>query len=226
MPDSPKPPRSYKTQSLGAVFGLRLVNQSPGGEKRPCLFGRFAIPPVCFKARMQWLAKVQRLLAQCSQNRERYPYKVFQVASVLAHIGDQCCLSREGIAERAGCVERTVTACINWLEERGVLTWTHTAQRHESHRVVRSANVYTLILDFIGLKALATRFRRALWREREKTVSEGKVCSGMTPPSYNSVDRFEARRRLAEISRIRQKQIEEEWQSRPSLLRLKLNPVG
>jgi hypothetical protein len=226
MPDSPKPPRSYKTQSLGAVLGLRLVNPSPGSEKRPCLFGRFTIPGVCFKARMQWLAKVQRLLAQCSQNRERYPYKVFQVASVLAHVGDHCQLSREGIAERAGCVERTVTACINWLEERGVLTWTHTAERHESHRIVRSANVYTLILDFTGLKALAARFRRALWREREKAVSEGKVCPGVTQPSYNTVDRFEARSRLAEISRIRQKQLEEEWNSRTSLQRLKLIPAG
>lgn len=226
MPDSPKPPRSNKTQSLGAVLGLRLVNQAPAGAKRPVLFGRFTIPPICFKVRMQWLAKVQRLLAQCSQNHEHYPHKVFQVASVLAHIGDQCQLSREGIAERAGCVERTVTACINWLEERGVLTWTHTAQRHENHRIVRSANVYTLILDFTGLKALAARFRRAWWREREKAVSEGKVCPGVTQPSYNTVDRFEARRRLAEISRLRQKQLEEEWHSRPSLLRLKPIPTG
>jgi hypothetical protein len=226
MPDSPKPPRSYKTQSLGAVLGLRLVNQSPAGAKRPVLFGHFTIPPICFNARMQWLAKVQRLLAQCSQNRERYPYKVFQVASVLAHVGDHCHLSREGIAERAGCVERTVTTCINWLEERGVLTWTHTAERHESHRIVRSANVYTLILDFTGLKALAARFRRALWREREKAVSEGKVCPGMTQPSYNTVDRFEARSRLAEAARIMEKQFLEEWQARHGHLGPKLIPAG
>jgi hypothetical protein len=226
MPDSPKSPRSNKTQSLGAVFGLHLVSQSPAGAKRPVLFGRYTIPSLCFGLRMQWLAKVQRLLAQCSQNHEHYPHKVFQVASVLAHIGDECNLSHEGIAERAGCVERTVTACTNWLEERGVLTWTHTARRHESHRVVRSANIYTLIIDFTGLRAIAARFRRAIWRDREKRVSEGKVCPGVTQPLLNTVDRFEARSRLAEASRIMKQRFEEEWWSKPGRIRPRLNPVG
>jgi hypothetical protein len=214
MPESPDHPhRSRKTQSIGAIFGLHLVNQSPAGAKRPVLFGRFTLPSLCFKARMQWLAKVQRLIAQCSQNHEHYPHKVFQVASVMAHIGDTCCLSREGIAERAGCVERTVTACINWLEERGVLTWANTAQRHESHRIVRSVNLYTLILDFTGLQALVARAKRAIWREREKQVSEGKVCPGVTQ-YINTMDVFEARRRLAEASRIMKQQFMEQWAGR------------
>jgi hypothetical protein len=223
MPDSPKdPPRSFRMQSVSAIFGL--VDKAP---KRPVLFGRYTIPRLCFDARMQWLAKVQRLLAQCSQNRERYPHKVFQVASVLAHIGDECRLSRERIAERAGCVVRTVGACISWLEERGVLTWTHTAQRHETRRVVRSNNLYSLILDFTGLRAVITRARRAIWRERRKDVSTGNECPGVTQ-LINITDRFEDRRALAEFSRARTKQLNQDWENRPSAVRLRetLSKIG
>ena len=76
----------------------------------------------------QWLGKVQRLIATRSRNRERFPHKVFSVANVLAHIGNECRLNYEGIAERAGCVTRTVLACIKGLEEHGLLTRSHTAK--------------------------------------------------------------------------------------------------
>jgi hypothetical protein len=230
MSESPQQPsrnsnkivqRFCKTHSIGEIFGA--IDQAP---KRPVLFGNYAVPALPFHARMQWLAKVQRLIAQCAQNHESYPHKLFQVASVMAHIGNECRASREAIAARAGCVVRTVSACINWLEEHGVLTWTHTARRDENRRVVRSTNLYSLILDFTGLRALVTRARRAIWRERKKDASTGNGCPGMTLPSYNTADRFEARRSLAEISRLRQKQLEEEWHSRPSLLRLKHTLAG
>jgi hypothetical protein len=209
MPDSPQQPRrSCKTRSLGEIFGHD--NQAP---KRPVLFGHYTAPALCFDARMQWLAKVQRLIAQCTHNHESYPHKLFQVASVMAHIGNECRASREAIAARAGCVVRTVAACIDWLEEHGVLTWTHTAQRHENRRVVRSTNLYSLILDFAGLRALAVRARRAIWREREKEVSTGNGCPGMTQ-TVTYTDRLEAQRRLAEYTRIAKERLEQVWAAR------------
>jgi hypothetical protein len=202
--------RCCQTRSIGAIFGA--VDQCP---KRPVLFGGYNVPALPFNARMQWLAKVQRLIAQCARDHESYPHKVFQVASVLAHIGNECRLSREAIAERAGCVVRTVAACIDWLEERGVLTWMHTARRDQNRRVVRSTNLYSLILDFTGLRALITRARRAIWRERKKEPSTGNGCPGMTQElTYR--DQLEAQRRLAEASRIMKQQFMEQWAARHS----------
>lgn len=189
------------------------------------MFGNYTPPALPFKARMQWLAKVQRLIAQCAHNHESYPHKLFQVASVMAHIGDECRLGLEGIAERAGCVVRTVTACIKWLEEHGVLTWTHTARRDQSRRVVRSTNLYTLILDFTGLRAIVARARRAIWRERKKQPSTGNGCPGMTQ-EFTYIDPIEAQRRLAEARRIMDQRNAEAWEARPSLLRLKFSPEG
>jgi hypothetical protein len=211
VPQTNQTPRSGgKTRSLGAVLGL--VDQP---SKRPVLFGRFTVPKLGFDARMQWLAKVQRLVAQCAEARERMPKTIMSVANVMAHIGDECRLSREGIAERAGIRSlRTVQACIDWLEEHGVLTWANTAKRDEkSRRIVRWRNVYTLILDFMGLRALVTRARRALWRERPKEVSEGKICPGVTQ-EISSEERFNARRTLAEINRKRQAFFVELWNAR------------
>jgi hypothetical protein len=214
MPDSQQQSRrSCKTRSLGEIFGHH--NQAP---KRPVLFGRYTAPTLCFDARMQWLAKVQRLIAQCAHQHESYPHKLFQVASVLAHIGDECRLGLEGIAERAGCVVRTVSACINWLEEHGMLTWTHTARRDENRRVVRSHNLYSLILDFTGLRALVVRARRAIWRERKKEASTGNECPGTTQ-EFTYTDRFEAQRRLAEYSRIAKDRLEQVWAARHSTLK-------
>lgn len=208
-----QPRRSCKTRSIGEIFGHH--NQGP---KRPVLFGRYTVPALCFPARMQWLAKVQRLIAQCAHQHESYPHKLFQVASVLAHVGDECRLSLEGIAERAGCVVRTVSACINWLEEHGVLTWMHTARRDKRRGVVRSHNLYSLILDFTGLRALVTRARRAIWRERKKEASTGNGCPGVTQ-EFTYTDRFEAQQRLAEARRIMEKQQAEAWANRHGTLK-------
>lgn len=209
MSDSPQQPRrSCKTRSIGEIFGH--CNQAP---KRPVLFGQYTAPTLCFDARMQWLAKVQRLIAQCAHDHESYPHKLFQVASVMAHIGNECRASREAIAARAGCVVRTVSACINWLEERGVLTWTHTARRHENRRVVRSTNLYSLIFDFAGLRALVVRAQRAIWRERRKDVSTGNECPGMTQ-TFTYTDRFDAQRRLTEYARITKDRLEQAWAAR------------
>jgi hypothetical protein len=217
MSDSPQQPRRScnklvqrfcKTHSVGVIFGR--IDQSP---KRPVLFGSYTPPTLAFHARMQWLAKVQRLIAQCACNHESYPHKLFQVASVMAHIGNECRASREAIAARAGCVVRTVAACINWLEEHGVLTWTHTARRDENRRVVRSTNIYTLILDFTGLRALVARAQRAIWRERKKEPSTGNDCPGLTQPlTYK--DPLEAQRRLTEYSRIQKEHLDQLWANR------------
>ncbi len=101
----------------------RFSVRCDGHQKRSVLFGRYTVPTLGFDARMQWLAKVQRLVAQCTASHEQFPHKVIAVANVLAHIGNECRLCFEGIAERAGCVPRTAQTCVNWLEERGVLTW-------------------------------------------------------------------------------------------------------
>jgi len=89
VPETNQPRRDGKNRSLGAVLGL--VDQP---SKRPVLFGRFTVPTLGFDARMQWLAKVQRLVALCAKARERMPKTIMSVANVMAHIGDECRLSR------------------------------------------------------------------------------------------------------------------------------------
>ena len=215
MSDSPQPPRSGTGfRSIGEMLGH--LHQT---TKRPVLFKQtYTAPALSFHARMQWLAKVQRLIATCRQNHEHYPRTVHQIAYVIAHIGGECRLSYEGIAERAGCVVRTVSACINWLEEHGVLTWSHTARRDKSRRIVRSHNLYSLILDFTGFRAFVARARRALWRDREKEVSKGKVCPGVTQ-QVTSQQYIDAQKALADARRIFEKRQAETWANRHTVLK-------
>src|SRR5580704_6099543 len=138
-PDIPNhPARIGRMKSLAATLGC----EPDGRIKRPTLTGSYAEPRLEFPARMQWLAKVQHEIAECSEKRESYPHKVAAVARVMAYVGTVCRPSIEHNAAKAGCVPNTVKACIAWLEERGALTWSHTARRHRNGRWVRSSNLY------------------------------------------------------------------------------------
>jgi hypothetical protein len=211
MPES-QPPRRGKMRSIAALFGVadqahkRPVIRLFNGQEWP----NSALP---FKARMKWFARVQRLVAACNGNGESHPHKVIAVAHVIARIDDQCFLDHSGIAERAGCVERTVQACIDWLEEHGVLTWSHTAKRHQSGRIIRSHNIYRLILDFVGFQALVVRARRAVWRERKPSFSNSNACCGIPPRDLN-IDPYGAMRRLAELAKQRTDELNRVWQQR------------
>ena len=107
----------------------------------------------------------------------------------LAAIEDACGAS---IAGQAGCVENTVKACIAWLEERGALTWSHTARKHQSGRMVRSSNLYKLILDFAGATAMIARTMRAIWRDdecewRPLSKSSELECRNVCAPQRDNV---------------------------------------
>jgi len=134
VPQKNQPRRVGKLKSLAAIVGC----DTDGAPRRPNLTGNYEEPRLPFPARMQWLAKVQRLIAQCSQERESYPHKLAAVARALAYVGDVCKPGIDTIAARAGCVPNTVKACIAWLEAHGALTWSHTAKRHKSARCTPS----------------------------------------------------------------------------------------
>ena len=138
------PARVGRMQSLAHVLG----HDTDGAPRRPTLTGNYSEPQLPWKERKQWLRQVNRLAANCTAKKESYPHKVTAVARALAFAGDVCKPSIEYIAGQAGCVENTVKACIAWLEERGALTWSHTARKHQSGRMVRSSNLYKLIRRF------------------------------------------------------------------------------
>ena len=138
------PARVGRMQSLAYVLG----HDTDGAARRPTLTGNYSEPQLPWKERKQWLRQVNRLAANCTAKKESYPHKITAVARALAFAGDVCKPSIEYIAGQAGCVENTVKACIAWLEERGALTWSHTARKHQSGRMVRSSNLYRLIRRF------------------------------------------------------------------------------
>ena len=119
-----------------------------------------------------------------------------ELPSLASFAGDVCKPSIEYIAGQAGCVENTVKACIAWLEERGALTWGHTARKHQSGRIVRSSNLYKLILDFAGATAMIARTMRAIWRDRRTVAaSKGNGCPGginilLNPDAYGAMNRL------------------------------------
>jgi hypothetical protein len=210
VPQANHPRRVGGLKSLGAVIGC----DPDGAPRRANFTGHYEEPRLPFPARMQWLAKVQRLIATSTANKESYPHKLAAVARVLAYVGDVCKPSREYIAEQAGCVVNTVKSCIAWLEEHGALTWSNTAKRHKTGRMVRSSNLYRLILDFGGFTATVARTMRAIWRERPKvvTVSKGNECPGIISQVY--IDPYKAMKRLASIAKERTDSLNQVWQQR------------
>lgn len=211
MPDRPNQPvrrQGGGIQSLGAILG-----SDAEGPKRITLKGNYREPSLPFATRMKWFRAVQRLVAECSAKGESYPHKVMAVANVMSSIGDVCRLSIDSIAARAGCVPKTVQACIAWLEEHGAITWNWTARRHGNGRWVRTSNLYTLIMDFAGLVATVARAIRAIWRERPRVSSKGNECHGL-PQKGSYQEQEEARRRLAEVARDRQAVLFGSWTER------------
>jgi len=202
------PTRVGRLRSLGAVLGC----DPDGAPKRITLKGNYTEPSLPFPDRMQWLAKVQRLIAQHSRDGKSYPHKAGSVAYAIAHVGNVCRLGLDGIAARAGCVVNTAQACIAWLEEQGALTWSHTARMHKNGRMVRSANLYKLITNFAGLLATVARAVRASWRERPR-FSNTNGCHGMTQ-TVSYIDREEAQRQLATITKQRETTLQQAWHMR------------
>ena len=208
MSESPNhPARVGRMQSLACVIG----RDTDGSARRPTLTGNYSEPELPWKARKQWLRQVNRLAAECTAKHESYPHKITAVARVLAFAGDVCKPSIEYIALQAGCVENTVKACIAWLEERGALTWSHTARKHQSGRMVRSSNLYRLIMDFAGATAMLARTMRSIWRDRRTVAgSKGNDCPGgininLYPDAYG------ATKRLAEIGKQRTAEFDRQW---------------
>ena len=203
------PARVGQMVSLAAVLGC----EPDGAPKRATLTGNYKEPRLPFPTRMQWLAKVQHEIAECSARRESYPHKLAAVARAMAYVGDVCRPSIEHIAAKAGCVPNTVKACIAWLEEHGALTWSHTARRHKNGRMVRSSNLYTLLLNFRGMVATVARAMRAIWRDRPRVSSKGNGCPGVTQ-QVTFTERFDAQRHLAEVARHRHDELARLWQAR------------
>jgi len=208
VPDTNQAPRRHGgMQSLGVILGSET--EAP---KRISLKGNYAGPSLPFPERMKWLANVQRLAADHSRERRSFPHKVYSVAAAMAHVGNVCRLSLEGIADRAGCVVNTAQACIAWLEEQGALTWSHTARMHSNGRMVRSHNLYTLVTNFGGLVATVAKAMRAIWRERPK-FSDTNRRHGLTQTvSYQEQE--EARKRLSDISKAREAMLLDRWNKR------------
>jgi hypothetical protein len=175
------------------------------------LVSNYEEPSLACASRMKWLAKVQRLIAACSGNRESY--KLAAVACSLAYVGDVCRPSIDYIAAQAGCVPNTVKACIAWLEEHGALTWSHTVRKHRNGRMVRSSNLYTFILDFGGFEATVARTMRAICRERPRVSAKGNGCPGLSQSSRYT-DCFDAQRRLAEVAKQRKTILLAAWNER------------
>jgi hypothetical protein len=192
-------------QPLGAL----LAPEQPA--KRPTLTGNYERPRLSERARQNWIRSVARLISKARQDKESFPRTVGSVAIALANIGDECFMELETIAHMAGCVRNTAKACIDWLESKGALTWSHTARRHSSGNWVRSSNLYTLIPNFAGLIGLLARARRAMWRERRS--GNTKSCAGLNQQRlFVAADSCEARKRLREIGEIRGEILERERQ--------------
>ena len=210
VPEPNHSPRVGHFQSLAAIVGC----DPDGAPKRLTLKGNYEEPRLPFRTRMQWLAKVQRLIAESSEQRESYPHKLAAVARVLAYVGDVCRPSLDYVAAQAGCVPNTAKACIAWLEAHGALTWHHTARRHRSGRMVRGANLYRLLPDFRGFAGVVARTMRAIWRARPTvTAPKRNGCPGLSEERY-FIEPFEARQRLAEIGRRRTETLNRSWQQR------------
>jgi hypothetical protein len=202
-------PRRGRFQSLAAVLGC----DADGAPQRAKLTGRYDEPRLPFPARMQWLAKVQKLIGACAASKESYPHKLAAVARALAYAGDVCRPSIDYIAAVAGCVPNTVKACTAWLEEHGALTWSNTTKRHKTGRMVRSSNLYNFILDFAGATATVVRTMRAIWRERPRQISKGNRCPGVIQEELYS-DPYRAMRNLARVAHERTAYLNQLWDAR------------
>jgi hypothetical protein len=209
VPQPNHPRHVGRLQSLAAIIGT----DTDGTPRRPNLTGHHDEPRLPFPARMKWLTRVQSLIASCTASKESYPHKLAAVARVLAYAGEVCKPSIEYIASQAGCVPNTVKACIAWLEAHGALTWSHTAKRHKTGRMVRSSNLYTFILDFGGFAATVARTMRAIWRERPRQISKGNECPGVIDKELH-IDPYAAMKRLAKISKERTAYFNQLWQAR------------
>ena len=208
MSESPNhPARISRLRSLACVIG----RDTDGSAKRPILSGQYEETPLSWDLRKRWLRQVNQLAAQCTANRESYPHKVTAVARALAFVGDVCKPSIPYLASKAGCVENTVKACLAWLEAHGALTWSNTARRHKSGRMVRSSNLYRFILDFAGASATLVRAMRAIWRERRVVaVPKGNDCPGVIALDLNP-DAYGAMHRLTAIAKRRTQEFQQQW---------------
>jgi hypothetical protein len=201
------PAHSGRSQSLAEILT----------PKRPNIFGDDTGPGLPWDQRNQWLRQVRRLLTDCRQRKESFPHKVESVARAIAELGDIAKAGLDYIAIKAGCVENTVQAVIEWLESKGALTWKNTSGKDKSGHIVRKANLYTLIMDFTGTIATVVRTMRSLWRERGKvvTVSKRNECHGL-PQLHTYEERCEAQNRLARIAKDRTATINAHWALRHS----------
>jgi hypothetical protein len=210
-----QPPRIGGMRRLADVVGC----DQDGAPKRPVRPDDYRPEGLPFTERNRWLRKVRGLVAECRNNGERgIPHKIEAVARAIAELGDVCKASREYIADKAACVVGTVENAIAWLESKGALTWSHTTGKDKSGRIVRKANLYTLLRNFGGATAIIARTMRALWRERPKvvTVSKPNECPGIQNlPLY--IDRHEAQRRLTEVAQHRQTVLRDLWQARHAI---------
>ena len=196
-------------QSLAAVIGC----DSDGAPKRQVLFGNYVEPRLPYPARMKWLRKLSVASSpNAKPNGESFPHKAEPVARAIAELGDVCKASIEFISKKAGCVETTVKAVEKWLEERGALTWSNTRGKDKG-RMVRTWNLYTLILDFAGATATIARTMRAIWRERPRVFSKGNGCPGVLEQDTYT-DPYGAMRRLAEIRKEREAVLSDRWKAR------------
>jgi hypothetical protein len=195
-------------RGVGDVIGIG----DGAATKRATLIDSWTEPKLSFQKRMQWLAKVQREAAETKERREYVPHKIMAVANVMAHVGEACRISIDGIAERAGCVPNTVKACIAWLEGCGALTWAHTTKRL-GRKVVRSVNLYTLLYAFRGMLARVSRILRPIWRERGHAASKGNERHGETSQVIYT-EQTAARAHLEALRKEREAKLAEQWANR------------
>jgi hypothetical protein len=208
MPTNPNNKRRCQMTGLGDILGVTGTAATP--PQRMTLKGNYAEPRLPFQNRMKWLANVQRLAAQCRAEKRPHPHKLIAVANIIAHIGDVCRLSFDGIAARAGCCINTAQACVAWLEEQGAITWHHTARRLKNGKMARSANLYTVIENFRSAVAMVARTVRAIWRERSRAFPDGNACHGMTQEgSY--IDRQQAQLALTDHRKRREAELLTQW---------------
>jgi hypothetical protein len=214
MPDlsTPNQPRRIGTlKSLAALLGC----DADGAPRRPVVASNYVPPALPWDERNKWLRKVRCLIAECRQKRESFPHKAESVARAIAELGDVCRASFPYIAAKAGCVEKTAKACAAWLESKGALTWSNTRGKDKSGRIVRTANLYSLITNFAGATAVIARTMRAIWRERPRvvTVSKGNDCPGLLGDSTYT-DPYAARRKLDKARKDREAALLTRWNAR------------
>jgi hypothetical protein len=165
---NPQKPEPSQSRRKGGMRGLQDVFAPPPSSKRPTLTGTWEEPRLDFNDRMKWEQTVENARRVAVAQGESVPHTLMSVARVVAHIGDVCRISYDAIADKAGIKsEKTVRRCMAWLEEHGLLTWSHTARRHPNGNWCRSVNLYRLITNWCSPLALLARVRRALWRERQ-----------------------------------------------------------